>query len=122
MAAATHFPDSFIRLLPVRFQESHQRYHERPIDFCHFESGTITLPHCGQYLAIHIELKLVRSSVSDTHRPGVLVSGQPWDFVFEETTFAAHAVDRLHLCRAASYGAQKPFSPRLRFLAIAGAE
>ena len=42
--------------------------------------------------------------------------------MFNESAFAAHAIDRLHLRRAAGDGAQKPFAPGFRFLAIPCAE
>jgi len=37
-AAAAHFPDPFVRFLPMRLQELHDRDHERPVGLGHFDS------------------------------------------------------------------------------------
>src|SRR5882724_5036519 len=47
LAAAADFPDSFVRLLPMRLQELHYRDHERPVRLGHFNSGTMALPCRG---------------------------------------------------------------------------
>src|ERR1044071_8085996 len=109
LAPATDFPDSFVWLLPMRFQELHYRDHEFPVELGHFDSGTITLPYRGQYVAIDIELKLIRSSVANPHRPRIFISRQPRNLIFNKPAFATHAIDRLHLGGTAGDGAQKPF-------------
>src|ERR1041384_8235889 len=121
LAAPAHFPDPFIRLLPMRLKKFYYRHHERPIWLSHLDSGTIALPHRGEHFAINIELELVGSRIADAHRPGVLIAGQPRNLIFNKSAFAAHAVDRLHLRWASCDRAQQPLAPRGGFLQISRA-
>ena len=96
-AAAAHFPNSFVRLVPIGFEKIHERNLQAPIGLTIRDSGFVCAIHRTHHLTVDIKLKLFRSRIADPHRFGFFVAGQPIDFVLLEAPFTAHAVHDLHL-------------------------
>ena len=66
--AAAHFPNSLVRLVPIRFKKIHQGGLQAPIGLAVFDSGLVRPIHRAQHFAIDIELKLTGGSVANAHR------------------------------------------------------
>ena len=116
---AAHFPQTRIRLPPRALEKVEQHTLHAPGVGARLElEGLGGVEHVHQ-LAVDVELQLTVRVVADSHRPAVLVAGEPGKFALVETAFAGGPVHDLQFLRPAGRGSQQPFPPGARFLEIA---
>ena len=111
LAAATNFPDSFIRLIPNCLQVIEKRALHGPGVFVYGQFPAAPLMECIHDLAKDIELQLGSGGIANSHRFGSLIARQPRDLPFRQAPLAQQAVHDLHLRRLAGHGAQQPRLP-----------
>src|SRR5262249_35905783 len=70
-------------------------------------------------LAVDVELKLGRGSISNAHRCSTAVAGQPRHLPLDELSFARQAIHDLELMRTSRHTAPEPLPPRLSLIAVA---
>ena len=120
LAIAANFPDAVVGIVPVRFEEFEQHALERPRLDVLFEPGGTRERQRIDHFSIHVELKLRRGLVADSHRLRPAKSRQPRQLQLRKLPFAADAVEHLQILRTARRRAQQPFAPCACFVAIAG--
>src|SRR5262249_18952340 len=76
-ATASHFPDSFVRLLPNLLKMLDQFLLQRPGRADGSEAKHPSLMQGIDQLAVDVELKLIGSRISNAHRRSTAVAGQP---------------------------------------------
>src|SRR6266481_4030301 len=92
---AAHLPDSFVRLLPARFQEIHQRALKAPRIVVAFQFVFSRDVKRVDYLAVDVELKLLMSGIADTHWRTFLIAREPWKLYLSKHALARNSIHDL---------------------------
>ncbi len=121
-ARPADLPDALVLLLPVRLEPVEGLLRERPRVVRRRQAPATRLVEGIDDLAVHVELELIRSAVSDANRLRTFVAREPGQLELGEPAFARDAVHDLHVVGGARDRAQQPVAPRARLLDVAGAD
>src|SRR5579862_1043657 len=102
-ARTAHFPDSFIRILPSRFEEIHQPSLQAPGVIITFELVLTCDVQRVDNFAIDVELKLLMRGVAYTHWTALLIARQPRKLRLNEHSFARDSIHDLSILRMTCY-------------------
>ena len=118
-ARTADLPDSFVGIVPVDGKVVEHGTLQLPGAFTRRQPRSACQVQRVHHLAIHVELELHRRGVAGAHRRCAAVAGKPAEFDLLQTALAGHAVQDLHVGRAARHRAQQPFPPLDRFIGVA---
>src|ERR687898_2582049 len=93
---ATHLPDSLVGRVPVFLHEASERPLQVPRRLVRFQPSLARLVQSVHYLAVYVQLELMRSGVPYAHRIPV-VPRKPFGDILVEPTLARDAVHDLQL-------------------------
>src|SRR5262249_62211716 len=85
---ASHFPDSFVRLLPNLLKMLDQFLLQRPRRANGSDAERASLMQRVNQLAVDVELKLSGGSISNAHRRSTAVAGQQRNSPLDELSLA----------------------------------
>src|SRR5690348_3410827 len=97
LAAAAHFPQTFIRLVPDARKMQKEFALHGPARLMRTEPALPRLVQRVHDFAENIELKLVVGSIADTHRFRIFITGQPFHLPFCQAPLAPQSVHDLDL-------------------------
>src|SRR3974377_906501 len=116
LAAAAHFPEAFIRLVPdIRKVQQKLTLHA-PTRLVAAEAALSGLVERVHNLTEYIDLELPMRCITDTHRLRIFVPRQPWHLPLGQTPLATHSIHNLDLARAAGGPPAPPPPPPLGFV------
>ena len=114
-ARTAHFPDAFVRLVPVRLQKLDNLALDPPVVFAEPQPGAARDVEGIRDLAKDIQLELCVRGVADPHvRLDAPDAGQP--------SLAGNPVDHVKLRGLAGHRALQPGVPRRGFVMVTGQE
>src|SRR3974377_1397378 len=100
LAAAAHFPEAFIRLVPdIRKVQQKLTLHA-PTRLVAAEAALSGLVERVHNPTDNMYLELPMRSITDTHRFRIFVARQPWHLPLGQTPLATHSIHNLDLARA----------------------
>src|SRR3974390_3572326 len=109
LAAAAHFPEAFIRLVPdIRKVHQNLTLHA-PTHLVAAEAALSGLVERVHNFAEYIDLELPMRCITDTHRLRIFVARQPWHLPLGQTPLATHSIHNLDLAR--DPGGPPPHTP-----------
>src|SRR3974377_591030 len=116
LAAAAHFPEAFIRLVPDIPTVQPQLTLHPPTRPLPAEAAFAGLGGPRHNFAEYIDLELPMRCIADTPRLRIFVARQPWHLPLGQTPLAPHSTNNLNCARAAGGRSQQPLAPRLGFV------